>query len=189
MVPHRGAWDAVRVPSTRSVVPLPTDFKGERFPLPAFTDSTAFVNIFPSLQINVTWDCAWWMRMLPSGPEHTTVTLGFCFPRATTELPDFPAKLKECVARHLTAAQWKQEDRERWREQEARGEPNRGHARCLFTVGVSAHSVSDGGRVLCGGRYRKRWHMAVSEDNAIACNQQRGVRSLFRRPDWPLPLD
>ena len=30
--------------------------------------------------------------------------------------------------------------------------------------------------------YLKRWHMAVSEDNAISLNQQRGVRSAFRVP-------
>ena len=31
-------------------------------------------------------------------------------------------------------------------------------------------------------QYKKRWHIAVSEDNAISLNQQRGVRSLFRVP-------
>lgn len=57
--PHQGAWDAVLVPSARSIVPLPTDFEGATHPLPTFTDSTAFVNVFPSLQINCTWDCMW----------------------------------------------------------------------------------------------------------------------------------
>ena len=58
--PHVGDWDAVVVPTKRTVVPLPEDFPGEAEPLPAFAKRTAFVNLFPSLQINVTWDCLWW---------------------------------------------------------------------------------------------------------------------------------
>ena len=76
MEPHVGDWDAVRVPSARSIVPLPTDFKGVSHPLPAFTDSTAFVNFFPALQINVTWDCLWWMRMIPVGVHRTKILMG-----------------------------------------------------------------------------------------------------------------
>ena len=30
--------------------------------------------------------------------------------------------------------------------------------------------------------YKKRWHMAVSEDNAISLNQQSGILSKFRKP-------
>ena len=51
--PHCGEWDAVSVPSERSIVPLPDDTFDEM--LPTFTNKTAFVNLFPSLQINVTW--------------------------------------------------------------------------------------------------------------------------------------
>ena len=123
MEPHRGDWDAVRVPSARSIVPLPDDTFD--VPLPAFTDSTAFVNVFPSLQFNVTWDCMWWMRLIPRGPRATHIQMGFCFPRASTRQPNFD-------------------------------------------------------RVLA--RYLARWEMAVSEDNAISLNQQRGVRSMFRKP-------
>ena len=54
---HTGDWEAVLVPSARSIVPLPTDFEGNDAPLPPFCDRTAFVNLFPSLQMNVTWDC------------------------------------------------------------------------------------------------------------------------------------
>lgn len=43
MEPHVGDWDGVRVPTERSVVPLPTDFEGDRLPLPAFTDKSCFV--------------------------------------------------------------------------------------------------------------------------------------------------
>jgi len=130
--PHTGEWDAVKIPTQRSVVPLPTDFEGEQFPLPAFTDRTAFVNLFPSMQINVTWDCLWWMRIFPLGVDRTQIVLGFCFPRETTQLDRFPSVLE---------------------------------------------------------KYRARWHIAVSEDNAISQNQQRGNRSRFRRPGRFHPLE
>eukprot|EP00930_Biecheleria_cincta_P056575 TRINITY_DN4265_c0_g1_i2.p1 TRINITY_DN4265_c0_g1~~TRINITY_DN4265_c0_g1_i2.p1 ORF type:complete len:868 (+),score=158.89 TRINITY_DN4265_c0_g1_i2:58-2604(+) len=125
MGPHSGDWDAVRVPTERSVVPLPTDFEGERFPLPTFADHSNFVNIFPALQINVTWDCIWWMNILPTGEESTRIQMGFVFPKATVQLDRFPSVLE---------------------------------------------------------RYLHRWHVAVSEDNEISLNQQRGVRSAFRVP-------
>merc|ERR1712137_1532448 len=122
MQEHEGDWDAVLIPTERSVVPLDSDFP----------DGTAFVNCFPSLQINVTWDCVWWMRILPTSPTTTSVSMGFCFPEATIALPHFPATLE---------------------------------------------------------RYLHRWHTAVSEDNAISLNQQRGVRSIFRRPGRFSPLE
>merc|ERR1711934_995947 len=75
--------------------------------------------------INVTWDCLWWMRMIPVGVHKTKILMGFCFPRPTLKLPRFPGVFKE---------------------------------------------------------YLKRWHMGVSEDNDISLNQQRGVRSAFRKP-------
>lgn len=58
--PHIGDWDAVVVPTSRSVVPLPSDFKGQTEILPIWNNRTSFVNLFPALQINVTWDCFWW---------------------------------------------------------------------------------------------------------------------------------
>jgi len=130
--PHRGEWDAVEVPSVRSVVPLPPDFKDQKYPLPAFTERTAFVGIFPSLQINVTWDCLWWMRLFPIDVDRTHIQMGFCFPRETVGLAAFPTVLE---------------------------------------------------------RYLVRWHTAVSEDNAISLNQQRGVRSRFRVPGRFAPLE
>jgi len=125
MEPHVGDWDAVQVPSERTIVPLPTDFAGEKEPLPAFTNKTAFVNLFPSLQVNVTWDAMWWMYTVPVNPSQCKITMGFCFPKQTTLMPRFEERLPF---------------------------------------------------------YLKRWHMAVSEDNAISLNQQRGVRSAFRVP-------
>jgi len=125
MEPHRGDWDGVRVPTERTIVPLPSDFEGDQFPLPAFTDKSCFVNIYPSLQINVTWDCIWWMNTIPTGVASSRIEMGFCFPKQTTQLDVFPSRLE---------------------------------------------------------RYLHRWNMAVMEDNEISCNQQRGVRSVFRKP-------
>merc|ERR1711871_302457 len=123
--PHEGDWDAVFVPSKRTIVPLPTDFEDVSNPLPPFTDQTAFINIFPSTQINATWDCLWFMRLIPLGVEKTEIEMGFCFPNETIALQNFPNILPA---------------------------------------------------------YLKRWHMAVSEDNAISLNQKEGVRSLHRVP-------
>lgn len=123
--PHVGDWDGVVVPSNRSIVPLPDDFPGEAAPLPIFAKRTVFTNLFPSLQINVTWDCMWWMRLLPLGRERTHICMGFCFPKSTIERPRFEKVFEE---------------------------------------------------------YKKRWHIAVSEDNAISLNQQDGLRSKYRKP-------
>ena len=123
MGPHRGDWDAVLVPSERSIVPLPDDTFAAM--LPTFTRETAFVNLFPSLQFNVTWDCMWWMRLVPTGPTSTHILMGFCFPEGSTHQFNFDRVLQQ---------------------------------------------------------YLKRWEMAVGEDNAISMNQQRGVRSKFRKP-------
>jgi len=125
MEPHVGDWDGVRVPTKRSVVPLPTDFEGDEAPLPTFTNQTVFTNLFPSLQINVTFDCLWWMSTMPTSETTSRIEMGFCFPAATTKLDTFPSRLE---------------------------------------------------------RYLHRWHVAVTEDNDISCNQQRGVQSVFRKP-------
>jgi Rieske 2Fe-2S family protein len=125
MEPHMGDWDGVRVPTKRTIIPLPADFEGENFPLPAFTNKSCFVNIYPSLQINVTWDCMWWMNTIPTSETSSRIEMGFCFPAATAKLDVFPDRLE---------------------------------------------------------RYLHRWHTAVMEDNEISLNQQRGVRSVFRKP-------
>ena len=133
MPPHRGNWDAVLVPSKRTIVPLPDDFRGPvtqvaagggaaaggehnddgevdfdamdtrewLHPLPTFAKRTAFVNLFPALQINVTFDCFWWMALTPLGPERTRIVQGFCFPKSTVVLPQFPDVFEKCVLRQL----------------------------------------------------------------------------------------
>jgi hypothetical protein len=67
-----GDWDAVYVPGDRSVVPMPT----QDAPFPEYSEHTCFTNVFPSVQINLTRDCAWWMRLLPAGPTKTKVSMG-----------------------------------------------------------------------------------------------------------------
>lgn len=102
-VPVNGNWNAVHVPGDISVVPLP----GEPAPFPELESlqrredglSTFFVSLFPTLQINITRDCAWWMRVLPEGPKRTRVTQGFLFPEATTTLPNFETLLQPYLRR------------------------------------------------------------------------------------------
>ena len=98
-----GNWDAVHVPGDRSIVPLP----GEAAPFPELPScpTTFFVSLFPTLQLNVTRDCAWWMRVLPEGPSTTRVTQGFLFPRETTTLPDFDALLQPYLHRWHVAVE------------------------------------------------------------------------------------
>lgn len=93
----RGQWDAVHVPGDRSIVPLP----GEAAPFPELSTraSTYFISLFPCLQINVTRDCAWWMRILPDGPRRSHVTMGFLFPRDTAAMPNFDELLQPYLYR------------------------------------------------------------------------------------------
>eukprot|EP00966_Prymnesium_polylepis_P244177 5646892-Prymnesium_polylepis.2 len=110
-----GSWDAVHVPGDRSVVPLP----GEAAPFPELTGlpaSTYFVSLFPTLQLNVTRDCAWWMRVLPESAtsrQHafnadrarpcvrstTRVTQGFLFPKETAASEGFDELLEPYLYR------------------------------------------------------------------------------------------
>lgn len=64
----------------RCAVPLSCATLSQPAPFPELpnTDgpSTFFVSLFPTLQVNVTRDCAWWMRVLPDGVRSTKVTLG-----------------------------------------------------------------------------------------------------------------
>jgi len=95
-------WDAVHVPGSRSVVPLASDAA----PFPEIATTTFFTNIFPSVQLNLTRDCAWWMRMLPTAIDKTQVSMGFLFPKSTTERPNFQEELKPYLHRwHLAVVE------------------------------------------------------------------------------------
>lgn len=94
--PPRGEWNAIRVPTERSVVPLP----GEEAPFPEVESATYFVSLYwCATQLNVTHDCAWWMRVLPRTAESTRVTLGFLFPRETAAAPGFAERLQPYLRR------------------------------------------------------------------------------------------
>uniref|UniRef100_A0A0G4HSB4 Choline monooxygenase, chloroplastic n=1 Tax=Chromera velia CCMP2878 TaxID=1169474 RepID=A0A0G4HSB4_9ALVE len=101
--PLRGSWGGVYVPSERSIVPLPR----QSAPFPSFTSKTFFINIFPNLQLNVTHDCCWWMRVLPDGPRRSRVSLGFLFPKKTVgETENFQDKLKDYLERwHIAVSE------------------------------------------------------------------------------------
>ena len=47
----------------------------------------------------VTRDCAWWMRVLPTSETTTKVTQGFLFPKATVEMPNFRELLEPYLYR------------------------------------------------------------------------------------------
>lgn len=90
-----GNWDAAKVHTSRSVVPMPA----EEAVFPVVSEDTHFVNVFPSVQINLTTDCAWWMRMLPTSTSTTRVTMGFLFPQATVDMDGFDGLVKPYLHR------------------------------------------------------------------------------------------
>merc|ERR1719263_2424543 len=78
-------WCSVHVETQRSVVPLP----GEQAPFMTFDYQTTFNMCFPSVQMNVTWDCMWCMRVLPLAVDRSLVIMFFCFPESTATSPNF----------------------------------------------------------------------------------------------------
>lgn len=91
-------WSGVYVHTTRSVVPLPADVA----PFDNFDTHTTFNMLYPSVQMNVTWDCMWCMRVLPLGVNRSRVTMFFCFPQSTIDSPLFEANVSNYKLRwHL----------------------------------------------------------------------------------------
>lgn len=45
--------------------------------------------VYPNTMLGCTVDCAWWLQILPEGPERTKVIVGSCFPKTTAARPDF----------------------------------------------------------------------------------------------------
>jgi phenylpropionate dioxygenase-like ring-hydroxylating dioxygenase large terminal subunit len=78
-------WSGVSVQTDRSVVPLPD----QKAPFTNFYDQTTFNMLFPSVQMNITFDCMWCMRVLPLSVDRSRVTMFFCFPQATVQQPSF----------------------------------------------------------------------------------------------------
>jgi len=89
----RGQWVTLQVLSQTSVAVL-TDEP----PFPAIEGLSAaaqrgtyFTMILPTTQFACAQDCMWWLAMRPLAPDHTALSLGGCFPRSTTGLPNFAA--------------------------------------------------------------------------------------------------
>lgn len=97
IIPTRGDWLCLQVLSTTSVAVL-TD--APPFPQIETLDDQArrgtyFTMILPVSQLACAQDCMWWLAVRPVAADRSVVSLGGCFPRTTTERPDF--------ARHAAA--------------------------------------------------------------------------------------
>ncbi|HUI18041.1 MAG TPA: aromatic ring-hydroxylating dioxygenase subunit alpha [Alphaproteobacteria bacterium] len=96
VIPTRGDWLCLQVLSETSIAVL-----GDRPPFPPIAAlspeaarGTYFTMIMPTTQFACAQDCMWWLAMRPIGPQRTLLSLGGCFPKATTALPDFAAQAR-----------------------------------------------------------------------------------------------
>ena len=87
-----GNWQGLRLPREASIGVLP----GEDTVLPHIPDlppalagGTNFLLLHPSTCFGCVQDCMWWVSFTPLGPDRCVNDVGFCFPRATAERPDF----------------------------------------------------------------------------------------------------
>jgi phenylpropionate dioxygenase-like ring-hydroxylating dioxygenase large terminal subunit len=92
--PTEGEWLAIQVLSTQSIAVL-----GEPPPFPPIDglseqsrQGTYFTLIQPTTQFACAQDCIWWLAVRPVAVDRSILSVGGCFPRALTELPDFAAK-------------------------------------------------------------------------------------------------
>ena len=95
-VPAKGAWMAIREKHAGTRALLEED-RGHAFPaIPGVhghaAEGTNYVCINPSTMLGMTIDCVWYIELHPLGPARTRVVVGSCFPKATTQLPDFAAR-------------------------------------------------------------------------------------------------
>lgn len=91
-VDARGEWDAIHMPAESTVAILPGETTS--FPeIPTLSgpsaEGTYFSVVYPNWFFAATQDCMWWLHIAPKGAARSIVTHGACFPRATTERPDF----------------------------------------------------------------------------------------------------
>jgi phenylpropionate dioxygenase-like ring-hydroxylating dioxygenase large terminal subunit len=91
--PARGEWLAIQVQSEGSIAVL-----SDKPPFPHIADLSAqsrkgtyFAIFHPTTQFACAQDCVWWLSVRPISPDRTQLSIGGCFPRATTELPGFAA--------------------------------------------------------------------------------------------------
>ena len=97
-VPTEGAWFAIREEHQGTRALLEEDRK-HAFPLiPGVhghaAKGTNYVCLNPSTMLGMTIDCLWYIELHPLGPTRTRVIVGSCFPKATTQLPDFAERAK-----------------------------------------------------------------------------------------------
>jgi choline monooxygenase len=89
-----GEWVTLQVLSDTSVAVV----QSEAPPFPPIDGLSAeakrgtyFTMILPTTQFACAQDSMWWLAMRPVAPDRTILSLGGCFPKATTALPDFAA--------------------------------------------------------------------------------------------------
>ena len=95
-----GEWDAIHMPAPDTIAILPGDTT--TFPhVPTLSGKPAagtfFTVIYPNTFFATTHDCMWWLNAVPVAADRTRVIHGACFPRSTTERPDF----EEVVPRYF----------------------------------------------------------------------------------------
>jgi phenylpropionate dioxygenase-like ring-hydroxylating dioxygenase large terminal subunit len=89
----KGDWDAIFMPAPKTIAVLAEDAASAFDPIPGLAgrpkEGTFFTAVYPSTFFATTQDCMWWLQEIPIGPNRTRISVGSCFPRATTERPDF----------------------------------------------------------------------------------------------------
>jgi len=93
-----GEWDAVFMPSPRTIAVLAEDLDQALPQIAGLAgkpaDGTFFTVIYPCTFFATTQDCMWFLQEFPQGPGRTKVVIGSCFPRATVARPDFALKVE-----------------------------------------------------------------------------------------------
>jgi choline monooxygenase len=89
--PARGEWSGMQVLSQVSIAAL-----DGKVALPQIDrlsaqarQGTFFVFLHPTTQFACAQDCVWWLTVRPLAPDRTMLSIGGCFPKAFTVLPDF----------------------------------------------------------------------------------------------------
>ncbi len=104
--PTAGEWLSIQVLSSRSIAVL-----GEEPPFPPIEglseqsrQGTYFTLIQPTTQFACAQDCIWWLAVRPVAVDRSVLSVGGCFPRAYTELPDFEERAKPYYERWKAVA-------------------------------------------------------------------------------------
>ena len=102
LVMTKGNWTAIHVPQETSIAVLP----GDSTDLPHIPGleglcktGTHFALVYPGVTLCCTQDCMWWLAVYPEGPERSTLRVGMCFPKSTTELSHFAATVQNYYRR------------------------------------------------------------------------------------------